>query len=66
MDASVVAFERFDEGFGNAVRLGALHRGEAWRQAESSGEVERLSSGEGTAVVGQPLDGVWRLDPAEA
>ena len=38
----------------------------AWHQAESSGEVECLSSGEGTAVVGQPLDGVWRLDRAEA
>ena len=27
MNASVVALERFDEGFGNAVRLRALHRG---------------------------------------
>jgi len=30
VDASVVALERFDEGFGNAVRLRALHRGKAW------------------------------------
>jgi hypothetical protein len=65
MDASVVAFERFDEGFGNAVRLGAPHRGEAWHQAESGGEVERVSRGEEATGVGQPLDGVWRLDPAE-
>ena len=66
MNASVVALERFDEGFGYAVRLWALHRGEARHQAESSGEVERLSRGEGTAVVGQLLDGMWGLGRAEA
>jgi hypothetical protein len=27
MDANVAAFERFEEGFGNAVRLRTLHPG---------------------------------------
>ena len=35
-------------------------------RAEVGGEVERLFGGEGTAIVGQPLDGMWRLDRGEA
>src|SRR5262245_57139866 len=34
--------------------------------AEGGSEVERLFGGEGTAIVGQPLDGAWRLDRGEA
>ena len=64
--ASVVALEGFDEGFSDAVRLRAVHRGEAWHQAEGGGEVERLPRGERTAIVGQPLDGMWRLDRDKA
>jgi hypothetical protein len=37
--ASVIAFERFDEGFGNARSV--LDRGETWHQTESAGKVER-------------------------
>ena len=53
----------FGEGFGNAVRL-RLAPGEAWRQTENSGELKssvRLAV-KGVPVVGQPLDGAWRLD----
>ena len=60
--ASVVALEGFDEGFGDAVGLRALHRREAWHQAEGGGEVARLPGGVRTAIVGQPLDGMWRPD----
>ena len=65
-DASVVALGGFDKGFSDAVRLRAVHWGEARHQAEGGGEVECLFVGVGTAIVGQPLDGVWRLGRAEA
>ena len=58
--ASVVALECFDEGFSDAVRLRAVHRGEAWHQAEGGGEVERLPRGERTAIVGHSTAcGAW-------
>src|SRR5262245_49273569 len=66
MYASVVALECFADGFSDAVCRRAAHRGEAWHQAEGGGEVERLFGGEGTAIIGQPLDGVWRLDRGKA
>jgi hypothetical protein len=38
----------------------AAHRGEARHEAEGCGEVERVASREGGAVVGQPLHGMRR------
>ena len=57
IDASIVAFEGFDETFRYAVRLRALDRREAGNEIERSGEVPaRLLGRVGAAIVGQPFE----------
>ena len=56
---SIVALERFDEGLGNAVRLGRARRGEAVLEPECGGGVEGVAGDIGAAVVGKPFDGMW-------
>ena len=45
-------------GFSDISHFNRLFRSRYADTPSGVGEVERLSSGEGTAVVGQPLDGV--------
>jgi hypothetical protein len=66
VDAHVVAFDRPDQGLGEAVALGTGNRREAGLRAQRAGEVAGLPGGVGAAVVRQPFDGVRRHEGAEA
>ena len=56
IDASIVAFEGFDEALRHAVRLRALDRREAGNEIERGGEVARLLGRVGAAIVCQPFE----------
>jgi hypothetical protein len=50
-DTDVVALESFDEGHGHAVALWTFDRGEARREIERHGDLDRPMSGEDRAIV---------------
>jgi hypothetical protein len=60
MDIDVIAFEGFYERLGHTVGLRAAHRREAGNQTQAYSELDRLVSPVAAAIVGEPLDGVWR------
>src|SRR5438128_2160256 len=62
--SDVVALQGFDEGFGHAVALRALDRGDAGLDIECQGTVDRLLGGKDRAVVGEPLQADGPNSPA--
>lgn len=62
----VIAFQCFDEGFGDAVALGRTNRGGGKPQSKRCRGCGCFPGNIGVAIVGQPFDGVRRLCSAKA
>src|SRR5580704_12740816 len=55
-DASVIALDGFDEGFGHTIRLRALDRRRARHQPDVASQGARLTGGVRRTVIRQPFD----------
>ncbi len=64
VDPDVIALEGFDEGFGDAVALGALDRGKAGDEVKRDRHADGVGGGVDGPVVGQPrCRSAWKIDP---
>ena len=62
----VVTLDRTDEGFGHSIALWTFDWRRSRFEADVASEAACLAGDVTAAIVGQPLDGVWRLDRGEA
>ena len=58
LDASIISFQGFDEGFADAIAFRAANGRKAGHESECGGELQGLMGGVGRPIIRQPLNRV--------